>query len=69
VQVGDVITKLNGADVPSSTALRDLLTKIAPGTQYDLVVRRGTAEQTLRVTATADTNAPTPAATSTKPGA
>ena len=67
VQSGDVITKVNGADVPSTTALRDLLAKIAPGAQYDLVVRRGTNEQTLRVTAPADMS--TPAASSTKPGA
>lgn len=67
VQTGDVITKVNGADVPSTTALRDLLAKIAPSTQYDLVVRRGTNEQALRVTAPTDMSTPT--AGSTKPGA
>ena len=49
VRRGDVIVSAAGQAVEDVAALRRAVAAVGPGEQYELVVRRGDAEQTLRV--------------------
>jgi len=48
-QVEDVIERFNGKSVENDTALRDMIARTAPGTDADVVVRRGSTDVTLHV--------------------
>jgi serine protease Do len=49
LQVEDVIVRFNGKNVENDTALRDMIARTAPGTEADVVVKRGHSEVTLHV--------------------
>ncbi len=48
-QVEDVIVRFNGKAVENDVALRDLIARTAPGTEADVVVKRGNSDVTLHV--------------------
>ncbi len=52
LQKGDVITKVNGTDVNSSTVLSNLLTKKKPGDTVTLTVYRYLEDKTLEIEVT-----------------
>jgi serine protease Do len=49
IQVEDVIIRFNGREVENDTALRDMIARTAPGTDADIVVKRGHSDVTLHV--------------------
>ena len=48
-QVEDVIVRFNGKSVDNDTALRDMIARTAPGSEADVVVKRGNSDVTLHV--------------------
>jgi putative serine protease PepD len=50
IQPGDVIVSVDGKETPTSEALGDVLADLKPGDSVPVVVRRGGAEQELKVT-------------------
>jgi serine protease Do len=49
-QVEDVIVRYNGKEVESDSALRDMISRTAPGSLADVEIKRHGREQTLHVT-------------------